>query len=58
MKATVEMLWLFQFIGLELFMVNRIINDVDFFEIIEFVNIYYNIENSYLSEMGKSIFIF
>ena len=39
-------------------MVNRTINDVDFFVILEIVNIYYNIENSYLSNKGKSFLIF
>lgn len=36
---------------------NRITNDVDIFVMIIIVNIYYSIENSYLSNMGKSIFI-
>ncbi|MDF2592986.1 MAG: hypothetical protein K0S75_2452, partial [Clostridia bacterium] len=36
----------------------RTINDGDFFEIIKIVNIYYDIESSYLSNMGKNIFCF
>lgn len=37
---------------------NRTINDVDFFVIIETISIYYSIENSYLNNWGKGIFIF
>lgn len=39
-------------------MVNHTINDADFFGMREIVNIYYYIESSYLSNIGKSIFIF